>query len=245
MGYDRSLTSEIIARAESFSGIKAGIVRLENVLKGPSYQATPEGPGSTMNLDDALSVGWLPNAGSVLVLGMMHSAKDPQLDWFESGDTPGNRYLREISDKLKDWLREKHDIKAQPLPYHVERGGLFLKDAAVLSGLGIIGRNNLLIHPAWGPRIRFRSILIAGDLKATPALEGFSPCETCKGYCYKACPVKAFPEGKFRRPICREHVNAGVEYKVPDEATNETGKRYFVIKYCRACEWVCPVGRKV
>jgi len=60
-----------------------------------------------------------------------------------------------------------------------------------------------------------RSILIEGDLIATEVLEGFSPCETCKGYCQKACPVKAFPEGKYNRPICREHVNANVENKVP------------------------------
>ena len=55
------------------------------------------------------------------------------------------------------------DVSAYPLPYHVKKGGLFLKDAAVLSGLGIIGKNNLLLHPAWGPRIRLRSILMDGD----------------------------------------------------------------------------------
>ncbi len=54
MGYDSSLTLEIIATAESFSGIKARVARLENILNGPSHQATPKGPGSTMNLDDAL-----------------------------------------------------------------------------------------------------------------------------------------------------------------------------------------------
>ena len=80
MGSDSTLTSETIAKAESFSGIRARVARLENVLNGPSYQATPEGPGSSMNLDDAQIVDWLPNAGSVLVLGLMHSAKDPRLE---------------------------------------------------------------------------------------------------------------------------------------------------------------------
>jgi hypothetical protein len=39
-----SLTTEIISQAESYTGIRAGIVRLKDVLKGLSYQATPEGP---------------------------------------------------------------------------------------------------------------------------------------------------------------------------------------------------------
>jgi hypothetical protein len=31
-----SMTKEVISQAESYDGIRAGIVRLENVLKGPS-----------------------------------------------------------------------------------------------------------------------------------------------------------------------------------------------------------------
>jgi epoxyqueuosine reductase len=39
----------------------------------------------------------------------------------------------------------------RPLPYKVEEGGMFLKDAATLAGLGIIGKNNLLITPEFEP----------------------------------------------------------------------------------------------
>jgi epoxyqueuosine reductase len=124
----------------------------------------------------------------------------------------------------------------------VAKGGLFLKDAAVLSGIGIIGRNNLLLHPEWGPRIRLRSILLEGDFQATKVLEGFSPCETCEGFCQKACPMNAFPQEKYRRPICRKQIIANVENKVPDGEIGENGKRNLVIKYCRACELSCPVG---
>ncbi|OEU84203.1 MAG: hypothetical protein BA873_15555 [Desulfobulbaceae bacterium C00003063] len=68
---------------------------------------------------------------------------------------------------MKKWLRKEHSLDSQPLPYNVEKGGLFLKDAAVISGLGIIGQNNLLFHPEWGSRIRLCSILIEGDLQPT------------------------------------------------------------------------------
>ena len=243
MATEVSLTAGIIAKAESFTGIRAGIARLEEVLKSPSYQAVRDGPGSKTQLDDASRVKGPMEARSVLVLGLIHPVNDPRLDWWERGDSWGNRRLGEISESLKQWLRKEHHLGAQPLPYHVEKGGLFLKDAAVLSGLGIIGRNNLLIHPEWGPRIRLRSIMIEGDLHTTKALEGFCPCETCEGFCQNACPMKAFPEGKYSRPICFRQMNVDVENKVANGEINENGKRNLVIKYCRACELACPVGR--
>ena len=237
-----TLTNEVISQAESYDGIRAGIVRLRDVLKGPSYQATPDGPGGTTEPDYEKIVNWPKETRTVLILGLYHPEKYPRLDWWERGETWGNRRLREISELLKQWLREKYDLAAQPLPYHVEKGGIFLKDAAVLSGIGIIGRNNLLLHPEWGPRIRLRSILIEGDFQTTEALEGFTPCETCEVFCQKACPMKAFPQGKYNRPTCVKQINADVENKVPDGEIGENGKRNWVIKYCRACEWSCPVG---
>jgi epoxyqueuosine reductase len=194
-------TAEVISRAELYDGIRAGIARLEDVLKGPSYQDNPEGPGITTQVDDVQVADWPPAAQTVLVLGLYHPEEEPRLDWWEGGDTLGNRRLREISELLKQWLQEEYHVNAYPLPYDVEKGGLFLKDAAVLAGMGIIGRNNLFLHPEWGPRIRLCSILLEGDLPTTEALDGFTPCETCDGFCQKACPMRAFPQEKYRGSI--------------------------------------------
>ena len=238
-----SLTTEVISQAESYNGVRAGIVRLKDVLKGPSYQVTPEGSRSTTTpLDDAPIDDWPSEAQTVLVLGLNHPENDLRLDYWERGDTWGNRRLRELSKLMKQWLREKYDLAALPLPYYVEKGGLFLKDAAVLSGIGIIGRNNLLLNPEWGPRIRLHSILIEGDFQTTEALEGFTPCDTCEVFCQKACPMKAFPQGKYNWSICVKLINANVKRKVPDGEIGENGKRNLVIKYCRVCELSCPVG---
>ena len=236
------LTTEVISKVESVDGIRAGIVHLKDVLKGPSYRAIIEGPRTATQMDDIPIINWPAKTQTVLILGLNHPEKDPRLDYWERGDTGGNRRLREISASLTCWLREKYDLAAQPLPYHVEKGGLFLKDAAVLSGMGIIGRNNLLLHPEWGPRIRLRAILLEGNFQTTAALEGFTPCETCEVFCQKACPIKAFPQGKYSRPICLRQINADVENKVPDGKIRENGKRDLVIKFCRACELSCPVG---
>lgn len=237
-----SLTTEIISQAESYDGVRAGIVRLKDVLNGPSYQATQGGSRSTTQFDDAPIEDWPSEAQTVLVLGLNHPENDLHLDYWERGDTWGNRRLRELSELVRQWLREKYDLAALPLPYHVEKGGLFLKDAAVLSGMGIIGQNNLLLHPDWGPRIRLRAILLEKDLQTTEALKGFTPCETCEVFCQKACPMKAFPKGKYRWSICFRQINADVENKVPVGKIEKDGKRNLVIKYCRACELSCPVG---
>lgn len=51
------------------------------------------------------------------------------------------------------------------LPYHVEKKWLFLKDAAEVSGRGVMGRSSLLLHPEWGPRIRRPRVLATGEAK--------------------------------------------------------------------------------
>jgi epoxyqueuosine reductase len=239
---DASLTAEIIAQAESYDGICAGMASLQDILKSLSYQADPAGPAITTQVEDARSIAWPTEAQAVLVLGLHHPEENPRLDWWEGGDTAGNRRLREVSEMLKQWTQENYQINAYPLPYDVEKGGLFLKDAAVLAGMGIIGRSNLLLNPVWGPRIRLRSILLEGDLPTTKALDDFAPCESCDEFCQKACPTKAFPQGKYHRPICRLQMETDVANKVFDGEIGESGKRNPVIKYCRACELSCPVG---
>ncbi len=237
-----ALETLLLAQAESPGGIRAGLAALADVLKGPSCQAScdgsdgPSGPGRLRR--DA----WPPEARTVLVLGLHHPAKNPRLDWWERGDTWGNRRLRALSAFLKRWLREAHGLGAYPLPYHLEKGGLFLKDAAALSGIGVIGRNNLLLTPEWGPRIRLRSILLEGEWQPTQPLAGFSPCDACDGYCQRACPVTAFPDGRFSRPACGRQMAGDTENKAVLGGVAESGRRHFVIQYCRACELSCPVG---
>ena len=179
MTIDTPTTMEIISEAEAYDGIRAGVARLQDVLKAPSYQVTPEGPRSNAQLEDDPVEEWPKEAQTVLILGLHHPEDTPHLDYWERGDTWGNRRLREVSESLKQWLLDEHGLKSLPLPYHVEKGGLFLKDAAVLSGIGIIGRSNLLLHPEWGPRIRLRSILLEGEMQSTQPLTDFNPCDSC------------------------------------------------------------------
>jgi epoxyqueuosine reductase len=115
-----SLSTEIIVKAESFPGIKAGIARLEDIMKTPSYQVVPDGEWSTSLSNEGTVTEWPPDAKSVLVLGLYHPESNPRLDWWDGGNTMGNRRLMEISDSLKQWLKDKYGLSALPLPYHVE-----------------------------------------------------------------------------------------------------------------------------
>jgi epoxyqueuosine reductase len=240
-----SISHEIIARARSYPEIRAGIARLKDVVRAPSYQVVPEGEWSTsLSASQEGSVTeWPSEARSVLVLGLHHPQSDPRLDWWDRGNTNGNRRLMEISQSFQQWLRKEHGLGAYPLPYHVEWGGLFLKDAAVLAGLGVIGKSNLFLHPEWGPRIRLRSLLIEGDLEPDEPVEGFSPCETCDTLCQKVCPQNAFSSGAYHRPSCIAQLDSDVANKVSAGEIDENGTPLLVIKYCRACELACPVGK--
>ncbi|MFC1859786.1 hypothetical protein ACFL9U_17410, partial [Thermodesulfobacteriota bacterium] len=80
MASKTSLTAEVILQAESYDGIRAGIVRLEDVLQGPSYQADPEGPISITGLDDVQIDDWPAETQTALILGLNHPEKDPHLD---------------------------------------------------------------------------------------------------------------------------------------------------------------------
>jgi epoxyqueuosine reductase len=227
-----------------------------------------------LGFEDFGDVDWLPAAKTAIVTALAHPEGDPRLDWYllsgtKFTDSMGNRRLIRTNRRLASWLQATEGVKAHPLPYLLEKGGIYLKDAAVLAGLGCIGRNNLLVTPEFGPRIRLRAMLLETQLEAT-GLTDFDPCEECPEHCRTACPQEAFsspvcfPRGTdvssppardsfFRRARCRirTHIEQepaflalrdtmdGLDMDVIEEAPN---KEDLPIKTCRLCEFACPVG---
>ena len=117
-----------------------------------------------------------------------------------------------------------------------------MKDAAALSGIGIIGRNNLLIHPQWGPCIRLRALLIEERFEPTGACTDFAPCENCDEFCRKACPREAFSRGRYNRSACNKQMYADLANRLPLGKVLSNGRREGVTSHCRACELACPVA---
>jgi epoxyqueuosine reductase len=196
------------------------------------------------------------------VLAVPHPSYEPELDWWIEGchdGTPGNQMLISINDGLSRWLKEKKGVKTKKLPYYIEQGGVFLKDAAAMAGLGCIGKNNLFLTPDFGPEIRLRALFTYLELPSTGPLE-FDPCKECEMPCRKVCPQDAFAskkylqgqmgladlpgrDGVYDRHLC--NVQMEVDVAESERTAAEGGeKARRVVRYCRRCELVCPVGKR-
>jgi epoxyqueuosine reductase len=225
------MAARIIAQAKTLGASLAGIISIAALERAPSY-------------DKCGLVPRLPGAGSLLVLALAHRHSRPELDWWDDrkGGTPGNRRMEETAANLAGWLGQELALKAHILPYHVEQGGVFLKDAAVLAGLGIIGRNNLLVTPDYGPRIRLRAMLVEVEVEP-PERPDFDPCARCCVPCTRACPREAFAQGSYHRPSCAEQMKQDQANKIRVPGVEEAAGQLLCVPYCRACELACPVAR--
>ncbi len=124
------------------------------------------------------------------------------------------------------------------------------KRAAILCGLGTIGRNSLFLHHQWGPRVRLGTLftdwpgcselLATGEQNQCVNPEGGRPplsplCADC-GICVEACPAGALGKrdslvaGGFEADICSQWMK----------------KNYHHIgrgAVCGICARVCPAGK--
>jgi epoxyqueuosine reductase len=225
-------STRIIENAKAFGASLAGIASLDLLKKSPSHQVGRK-PGLPVE------------AKSAIVLALAHETSEPELDWWDNreGGTPGNRRLIRTANSLSQWLKEAFNIHCQPLPYHVEKGGIFLKDAAALAGLGAIGKNNLLITPQFGPRVRLRALLVDVELEPTGPTN-FTPCEGCDMPCRSICPQHAFASSSYVRALCGAQMKKDETDNIIFEKSANGHTPSARVKYCRACELSCPVGRR-
>ena len=78
------------------------------------------------------TIAWPTGTLSAIVMAISHPEDRPDLDWWQGGlkgGTPGNRELRRISTALSDWLEREKEITVTQMPYHIESGGIFLKES--------------------------------------------------------------------------------------------------------------------
>ena len=264
---DQDINTQIIEQAINLGASVAGIANVEALKKSPSHfvfgKLDRYHPAGMKDSGNAVSrqIAWPENAGSAVVVGVEHPEDKPELDWWQDGlrgGTGGNSLLLDINSRLSAWLEKEKGYKTHKLPYYIENGGIFLKDAAVMAGLGCIGRSNLFVTPDYGPRVRLRALLLDVELPATGAME-FNPCKGCDMPCRTACPQAAFQKriyrkvelgldalpgrrGVYSRQLCNVQMEMDINNceKIVIEESDRPGK---LIKYCRLCEFACPVGK--
>ena len=263
------VAGDILQKLRELGADCAGIASVDALRDGPSERLFPRMKDhSRDHFAEEITTGlphgsvfWEPDAQSVVVFAVAHPADRPEMDWWCGEiDPPGNKRLLAISRQLKQYMAEAYpDIHIYPKRYHVERGGLYLKEAAVAAGLGCIGRNNLLVTPEFGPRVRLRAMTVSAWLPPTGALD-FDPCAGCDAPCLAHCPQRAFDEriytpeetglehlpgrdGHYYRASCAEQMKKNEDEAREGLMPEVCDHPEKIIKYCRNCELLCRVGR--
>jgi epoxyqueuosine reductase QueG len=132
---------------------------------------------------------------------------------------------------------EKQGIHAVPVPTDVPylhfdaenkhgMGIISLRHAAYNAGLGILGRNNLLINREFGNGVYIGAILIDVAIEPDPIVDDFTCPPNC-ALCLEACPVEALDGVTVNQKLCREH--STLEHP-----------RGWDIYTCSKCRQVCP-----
>lgn len=218
-----------------------------------------------------------PKAKSVIVFGNIF----PQsvLDTCPENPRPARYTLEalysegaEICLKISRFL-EKNNYRGVIIPAYLPvdmnyetlglKGELNLKHAAAEAGLGSRGRNDLLITPNYGPRVRLFGVITDADLEPTPK-DNKNYCTNCN-ICIKSCPSGALSESGCNPRICSPYA---MKWGLPrllrfiSELEKETSKKKLFKKLrglemwnfwqalsqgsyyeCFICVQSCPVGK--
>jgi len=246
------IEKSIVEKAKELGASTAGIATVDDLKASPSYQVYSESPfyeeydRNSPNYFEFKGVEWREEHKSILVWALVHPASEPALDWWSmkvKGFTPGMGVMRLQSKKLRIWMGEDLGINALSLPYQIEFGGAFLKDASHLAGLGVIGKHNLLVTPEFGTRVRLRGIFMEAELEPTGPID-FDPCNGCDMPCHRACPREAFRSGAFERALCKqENDQRDADVEILDGSIMGIDEPSEVTKPCRYCELACPVAQ--
>lgn len=112
-------------------------------------------------------------------------------------------------------------------------------DMAVKAGLGVKGRNSLLITPQYGSYVFIGEILTTLPLETT-CFEN-TGCLDC-GLCRKACPGGAILHG-VQTEKCASHISQ----KKGDLTAEETAilSRAHTVFGCDICQTVCPMNKNI
>ncbi len=112
------------------------------------------------------------------------------------------------------------------------RGNLSMRHAGYLAGLGILGKNTLLLTEDFGNMIHIGAVLVDAELEQDP----FSTLKDCPekcAICLDACPQQALDGVTVDQRLCRS-------FAFP------TTKKGYLLYGCNLCRRSCPrcLGKK-
>ena len=191
------------------------------------------------SLFDVVGVSRLSSGDSLLILGLEST---PQRNLDEFGRLGGDfqmygfeKHVRPRLESLLNFIRGK-GFSAEPVGRYGYplKGEVNLKEEAVRAGLGRRGKSTIVLHPRYGPRLRFIAIrtdaLLEPLVGSTPTEEENPICDGCS-ICIDACPVKALEP-----------------YRMPDTSLCLSNSAYMPEEQgrlvpCDICLRLCPVAK--
>lgn len=146
---------------------------------------------------------FLPDAKSIIVLAykVLSSCESPSWTTALNGYIDLAQFARSTSYRVARFLESNYGAKVANIPlsypfeFRNDRRGLAdfsHRHAAVAAGLGTFGRHNLVIHPQFGTRVNFVSIISNLELESTPKKQK-DLCIHCN-ICVRKCPSQALEQ---------------------------------------------------
>ncbi|MFC2022438.1 hypothetical protein ACFLTR_04460 [Chloroflexota bacterium] len=191
------------------------------------------------SLFDVVGISRLPNGDNLLVLGL-ESTPERNLDEF--GHLDGKflmygfeKHVGPRLESLLSFIRSK-GFPAEPVGRYGYplKGEVNLKKEAIRTGLGKRGKSTVVLHPKYGPRLRFMAIRTDVPLEPlgdSVLTEEENPvCNECS-ICIDTCPVNALEP--YRMPdisICLSNITP----------VTEDGRSIL----CDICLNLCPVAKE-
>ncbi|MGW8114640.1 epoxyqueuosine reductase [Caproicibacterium sp. NSD3] len=165
----------------------------------------------------------LTKVDSRLIYGYFNNSTCPNVDWVAFRAAKGIERLYggyavplPSDDPYEYWDSEKME----------GRGLISMKHAAVLAGLGTLGKNTLLLNEEYGNLLTLGAILTDLNLESDPLAKNI--CIDGCSLCIQSCPTQALNGSCTNQAKCRPN-------------TYGTNARGFNVVNCNKCRTVCPM----
>ena len=250
----RSLTQSIKNHAYSLGFDLVGITTADDLPEEEKFMHTWLAKGYAGKMEylhrhapkKAHPKASLPEAKSVIVLGVNYYSEDPPetknpLRGKISRYARGADYhdlIQEKVKKLETFIQEKTNSKTL-YRHYVDTGPLFEKALAQRAGLGFIGKNTLLLTKGFGSWIFLAELLLDRELDYD--LPATGSCGECR-LCVDACPTNAL-NGDYTMDgsLCIAYHTIELKEEIPDAIRPKIGNLLFG---CDICQEVCPYTRR-